>query len=85
MAAWYLVLSCLFNRYHSRTDGGWEHPADGGTEGDDNHDKHSEFTGIVLKFIMDGAPDEVNLRCVRANQARSGASFYFRLGIGQPD
>lgn len=55
---------CPTGSYQDISDGGWEAPAGGGGEGG-NDEKYSAFTEIVLKYIMDGAPDEVNLRYER--------------------
>lgn len=55
------LLLCLSDRYQSRSDGGWEASPGGSGEGG-NHDKYSAFTQIVLQYIVNGAPDEVNLR-----------------------
>lgn len=52
---------CRIDRYQSRSDGGLEAFADGSGVGN-NGDMYSNFTQIVLKYIMNGAPDEVNLR-----------------------
>lgn len=56
---------CLSDRYQSWNDGGWEAPSANGIGGEGSGDKYAAFAEIVLKFIMDGAPDEVNLRYVR--------------------
>ena len=55
---------CPTGSYQGISDGGWEAPAGGGGEGG-NDEKYSAFTEIILKYIMDGAPDEVNLRYER--------------------
>ena len=49
-------------RYQSRRDGRWEASSRGISEGD--NDEYADFTQIVVNFIMNGSPDEVNLRYV---------------------
>lgn len=53
--------SISYDRYQRRSDGGWEASLGGSGEGG-SQAKYLAFTQIVLKYIMNGAPDEVNLR-----------------------
>lgn len=58
----HMPCSVALTSYQCRSDGGWEPAsADGGGKGDDDR-KYLAFSQIVLNYIMDGAPDEVNLR-----------------------
>lgn len=75
-----MPLFSLSDRYQSRSDGGWDVPADGSGEGGSD-DKYSAFTQIVVRYIMDGAPDEVNLRYVQPyiHASRAGSTFCFGI------